>query len=70
MKVFVVATIARQIEGEYVFIKIENGYKSAGKAEAEMKAKSKTYTEQIVTPGGPINCLCERGVFEVDVADE
>ena len=69
MKIWIVATVARQIEGEYCFIKIENGYKSAGKAEAEVNAKTKTRTEQIVTPGGPINCLCERGVFEIDVED-
>ncbi len=67
MKAWIIATIARQVEGEYVFVKIEKGYTSAGKAESDVNAKAKITTEGIMTPQGAVNCVCERGVFEVEI---
>jgi hypothetical protein len=70
MKVFVVMSVARQVQGEYVVAKIEKAFKKASKADEYSKSLAKRYTESIPTPSGPITCVCERGVFEVDVDEE
>ena len=69
MKVFVVQTIARQVEGEYVVVKVEKAFTQASKADEFVKKLAKTYTENIQTPSGPIQCVCERGVIEIDVEE-
>jgi hypothetical protein len=70
MKVFAIATVARQVNGEFVFIKIEKAFKKASKADDFAKSLAKKYAETINTPQGPIQCVCERGVFEVEVDEE
>ncbi len=67
MKAFIVGTIARQVDGEYVFVRLEKGYEEANKADVMVKTLSKTFTENIYAAGQQIPCLCERGVFEVDI---
>jgi len=67
MKVFAIISIARQVDGEYVVCKVEKAYKTAGKADEESKKLARNYAETIVTPSGSIQCVCERGVFEIDV---
>lgn len=74
-KIFAVITVARQVEGEYVFIKTEKAFKSAQKADALLKALKNQYTtpdgkwrpQQVSTPQGDAVCMCEVGVFEIDV---
>lgn len=74
-KVFAVITVARQVEGEYVFIKTERAFKSAQKADALLKALKSQYTtpegkwkpQQVSTPQGDAVCMCEVGVFEIEV---
>lgn len=74
-KVYVVITVARQIDGEYVFIKTEKGFKSAVKADDLLKRlKSQYVTEdgkwrpQVVSTGqGDATCQCEVGVFEIEI---
>ena len=70
MKVFVIMTIARQVDGEYCVLKAEKAYLKASKADEYAKSLAKRYTESIPTPSGPIACVCERGVFELDVDEE
>jgi len=78
MTVFAVITIARQIEGEYVFIKTEKAFKSAGKADALLQKLKKNYSTldgkvkpvKISTPQGDAECFCEVGAFELEVVDE
>lgn len=67
MKVFAVISVARQCDGEYVVVKTEKAFLQASKADEYAKGLSKRYAESISTPSGPIACICERGVFEIDV---
>lgn len=69
MKVFAIITLARQVDGEYCFVKAEKAFAQASKADAYAKGLAKKYSEAIATPSGPIACVCERGVFEIDVEE-
>jgi len=74
-KVFAVITVARQVEGEYVFIKTEKAFKSAQKADELLKSLKAQYVnpdgkwkpQQVSTPQGDAVCMCEAGVFEIEV---
>jgi hypothetical protein len=69
MKVFAIISVARQVDGEYVVVKVEKAFKTAGKADEHAKTLAKRYAETIPTPGGPMACVCERGVFEIEVEE-
>lgn len=70
MKIFAIVSVARQVDGEYVVVKAEKAFKQASKADAYAASLAKRYTESIPTPSGPMACLCERGVFEMDLDEE
>lgn len=78
MTVFAVITVARQLQGEYVFIKTEKAFKTAGKADALLQKLKKQYSTldgkvkpvKISTPQGDAECFCEVGAFEIEVVDE
>lgn len=75
MKIFCVITVARQVDGEYVFIKTEKGFLNSEKADAYLKnIKNQFVTQEgkwkpqlISTPNGDAMCQCEVGVFEIEV---
>ena len=77
MKVFAVMTVARQIEGEYVFIKTEKGFAASEKADALMTQLKSQYTTpdgkaaavNLKTPHGDIPCHCAIGVFELEIEE-
>lgn len=69
MKIYAIVSVARQVDGEYCVIKMEKAYKTAIKADEESKKLARKYAETITTPAGPIQCICERGVFEIDVEE-
>lgn len=69
MKAFIVQTIARQINGEYIVVKIEKAFSRASKADEYAKNLAKNYNETINTPSGPVQCLCERGVIEIEIEE-
>lgn len=74
-KMFAVITVARQVEGEYVFIKTEKAFKSAKKADDMIVGLKSQYVtpdgrwkpQQVSTPQGDAVCMCEAGVFEIEV---
>ena len=70
MKVFAIISVARQVQGEYVICKVEKAFTSATKAGEYANSLARQYAETIQTPSGPIQCVCERGVFEIDVQEE
>jgi len=78
MKVFAVITVARQISGEYVFIRTEKGFEKASKADKLLKKLKGQYSNEdgtvkpvrIDTPQGTAECLCEVGAFELEVVEE
>jgi hypothetical protein len=77
MTVFAVITIARQVGGEYIFIKTEKAFTTAGKADGLIQQLKKQYVGldgqpkpiKISTPQGDAICQCEVGGFELEVVD-
>ena len=77
MIIFAVITVARQIEGEYVFIKTEKGFKRAGEADKLLKQLKQQYVDaegkpirvNVSTASGGADCFCEVGVFEIEIED-
>lgn len=77
MSLYAVITVARQIDGEYVFIKTEKAFKSAKKADDLLRFLKKQYVDEegkwkpqkVVTPQGEANCQCEVGVFEIEIEE-
>jgi len=51
-------------------LKAEKAFTQASKADEYAKGLAKRYTESIPTPSGPMACICERGVFDLDVDEE
>lgn len=77
MNIYAVITVARQIDGEYIFIKTEKGFKSAKKADGLIRSLKKQYVDEegkwkpqtVATPQGEAQCQCEVGIFEVEVEE-
>ena len=69
MKAFAVISVARQVEGEYVVVKVDKAFLKASKADEYAKKLAVNYTETIQTATGPVQCVCERGVFEMDIEE-
>jgi len=76
-QMFVVTVVARQIEGEYIFVRQEKVFHHMSNAEAYAKTlkkqfctpDGKTVPQNITTPHGNAECSCDVGVFEVVVGD-
>lgn len=68
-KLYVIVSVARQVEGEIVVVKPERAFRSREKAEESVSKLAKQYAETITTPTGPAQCVCTRGVFEIEVED-
>lgn len=66
---FCVLSVARQVDGEMVVIKAEKAFSKASLADEYAKKMARNYTEVIQTATGPMNCVCERGVFEMEIED-
>jgi hypothetical protein len=67
MIVYAIISVARQVEGEYVCVKAEKGFTDSQKAEDYARNLSRQYAETIQTPAGPIACICERGIFPIEI---
>ena len=76
-KVFVVMVVARQVEGEYCFIRGEKAFLSNEKAEAYKNSIKSNYVTpegkvkiiMLTTPNGSAQCFCEVGIFEFDIEE-
>jgi hypothetical protein len=69
MKIFNVITIARQVDGEYVFVKVEKSFLDQKRASDYANGLARKYAETINTSTGQIQCVCERGVFESETEE-
>lgn len=76
MKLYVINSIARQIDGEYIFIKTEKVFTKSDKAEVFMNSmknslldngKSKSVT--LTVDNQQIECLIEIGLFEAELEE-
>jgi hypothetical protein len=70
MKAWAIISVARQVDGEYCVVKVEKAFTSQAKAGEYAGTLAKRYAESIKTSGGQINCVCERGVFELDIESD
>jgi hypothetical protein len=75
--VYAVITVARQVEGEYVFIKTEKAFRQAAPADALLQKLKKEFTTpdgkvkviNVATPQGDAECFCEVGAFELELEE-
>lgn len=76
-KIFAVITVARQVDGEYVFVKTEKAFNKAKNADALLKQLKEQYVTpegnprpvEVSTPQGAAVCQCEVGAFELEMGD-
>jgi hypothetical protein len=70
MKIFAVVNVARQINGDMVFVKVEKAYKNANKVEEFLNQIPQKSNELIENSSGfSIECSCLRSLYEIDVED-
>ncbi len=76
MKIFAVVTVARQIDGEFCFVRTEKAFKEAHKADELMrKLNEKDFKTpdgkfkpiNLSTPHGATECYCIAGAFEMEL---
>lgn len=75
--VFVVLTVARMIDGEYIAVKPEKAFTKASQADALLKQLKERYTTpegkirpvKISTPQGDLECFCEIGAFDLELEE-
>lgn len=65
MKIYLAAIMARQVEGEHVFLKIEKA--SLSKAKVETFLQSLPTSEAYVVEGFP--CVGERSLLDIEVEE-
>lgn len=69
--------VARQVEGEYIFVRGEKAFTSAEQATAYLQQVKGKYADSngkpkmigISTPNGTANCICEIGAFELTLEE-
>lgn len=74
-EVYVVMTVARQIQGEYLFAKADGAFRESSKAEELLKKLAKDYTDdqgkakpiKVSSPNGEAICFCEVGAFRLEI---
>lgn len=77
MQIYVVFKIARQIDGEYVFVSAEKGFKESSKAEEFWRSLGASqWREDLFVPSGVpggsterISCQCERAIHTLEIAE-
>lgn len=70
MKAFAIVSVARQVDGEYVVVKIDKAFLNREKAQTFAQNLAMRYNEQISMPDGTsISCICERGIFEIEIEE-
>jgi len=66
-KIFAVVVVASEIGGSSILVKIEKAFKSVSSAESFLKKENKSWREVIQINNNSIDCLCERGIQEVEL---
>lgn len=74
--IYAVFLVARQINGEYVFVKFEKAFKNSTKAGECLQNLKSQYTKdgqnvpvKIMTQNGEVDCMCEVGIFDITVEE-
>lgn len=62
--------MARQVDGEYIVVKVEKAFTDQTKAASLANQLATRYSEEIpMSNGTAISCICERGIFEIEIED-
>jgi hypothetical protein len=69
-KVFVVVTVANQVDGAATLVKVEKVFASAKETENYLVNEKKNWREIITFNNASLECVCERGVQEADYEDK
>jgi hypothetical protein len=75
MKIYTIIVVARQINGEYIFVRSEQAYVDELQATARLQELKLEFTNkdgtvksvQLSTPQGNAACYCEVGVHEIEL---
>ena len=70
MKAFLAINVARQIEGDMIFVKVEKAHTKASTIDTYIAKHSTQFVETMTTDFGPIECQCTRSSMEVDIEEE
>lgn len=75
-KFYAVFLVARQIGGEYIFIRSEKAFTTPEKATNHLENLKSQYVKddknvpvKLMTPNGEVECLCEIGVFDIIIEE-
>lgn len=70
MKVYVIANVARQINGEFIFVRMEKAFKEENGAKNYLNSVDSSYKDLVQNSNGfSVECMCSRGFFEVEVEE-
>ena len=70
MKIFAIMNVARQINGDMVFVKVEKAYKSITQAQDYLGKQQEKTNELIQNSSGfSIECSCLKSLYEIEVEE-
>ena len=70
MKIFVVINVARQINGEFIFVKIEKAFKDSKKAQEYLGSTENPYKDMVQNSTGfSVECMCSKGLFDIEIEE-
>ena len=70
MKTFIIVNVARQINGEFIFVRVEKAFKDLKKAEDYLNSVEKNYKDVVQNSSGfSVECMSSRGIFDVEIED-
>lgn len=67
MKAFLAITVARQIEGDMIWVKVEKAHTKATVIDAFVSEHAKQFVETMTTEFGPMECQCTRSSMEIEI---
>lgn len=67
MKAFLAITVARQVEGDMIWVKVEKANVKASAIDEYIQKEKNQYLETMNTEFGPVECQCTRSSVEIDI---
>ena len=70
MKVFAILNVARQINGDMVFVRVEKAYNSFNSAQDYLSKQPEKNNELVQNSKGfSVECSCIRSLYEIEVEE-
>lgn len=70
MKIFICLTVAQELEGRNLFVRVDKASKSKEVVEKFISTQKNSWIEKIATPEGELSFACERHPHELELEDE